>query len=312
MRRGLGLALVLACSSAAFAGDIANFGATKRATFRQADDGSLTPYVFDFATRVIFWTPEAYTGGTVNAPGFPAPLDLQHYTSTGLFTWDGYFNSFEELETKYPAATLTFSLQGGFLPPASESIVMGPSLFSANRPHFTGDTAPRLSAIDPLAVFSGAIAPSTLEAGATIAFGILSIVDLSTGGSAFYQEFQPGETQFEFPIGTIVPGRAYLAIISNENRTQITNAGFNGALGEMIWLQETTMFFNTRGSCPADLNGDGVVDDADFTLFVQAYNVLQCAEGTQIGCPADLTNDGYVLDDDFTVFVVAYNDLLCP
>ena len=28
--------------------------------------------------------------------------------------------------------------------------------------------------------------------------------------------------------------------------------------------------------CPADLNGDGVVDDADFVIFLPAYDALVC------------------------------------
>ncbi|MFO0859759.1 MAG: hypothetical protein U0570_04320 [Phycisphaerales bacterium] len=65
--------------------------------------------------------------------------------------------------------------------------------------------------------------------------------------------------------------------------------------------------------CPADLNYDGFVDDADFILFVPAYNILDCADPEMpLGCPADLNHDGVVDDTDFTIFVPAYNELLCP
>lgn len=65
--------------------------------------------------------------------------------------------------------------------------------------------------------------------------------------------------------------------------------------------------------CPADLNGDGFVDDADFQIFVFAYNVLDCADPAMpAGCPADLNGDGFVDDGDFVDFVVAYNELVCP
>jgi len=64
--------------------------------------------------------------------------------------------------------------------------------------------------------------------------------------------------------------------------------------------------------CRADLNCDAVVDDEDFTGFVVAYNILDCAEpGMPAGCPADLNLDGVVDDSDFTLFVQAYNRLLC-
>ncbi len=69
----------------------------------------------------------------------------------------------------------------------------------------------------------------------------------------------------------------------------------------------------TLASCPADLNGDGIVEDADFVIFVIAYNTLDCADPVMpAGCPADLNRDGIVEDSDFVIFVAAYNELLCP
>ncbi|MBN8598147.1 MAG: hypothetical protein J0L78_10790 [Planctomycetes bacterium] len=64
--------------------------------------------------------------------------------------------------------------------------------------------------------------------------------------------------------------------------------------------------------CPADLFHDQQVDDADFLIFVQAYNTLDCADAAMPpGCPADLNNDQFVDDADFQLFVPAYNALLC-
>lgn len=66
-------------------------------------------------------------------------------------------------------------------------------------------------------------------------------------------------------------------------------------------------------ACPADLNSDDAVDDADFALFAAAYDLLICDEPAMPpGCPADLNGDGYVDDADFAAFVPAYNDYLCP
>ncbi len=65
--------------------------------------------------------------------------------------------------------------------------------------------------------------------------------------------------------------------------------------------------------CPCDLNADGLVDDADFVLFINAYNILDCADPTMPpGCPSDFNNDGVVDDADFVIFVPAYNELVCP
>jgi len=64
--------------------------------------------------------------------------------------------------------------------------------------------------------------------------------------------------------------------------------------------------------CPSDFNGDGLVDDSDFVVFVGAYNILDCADPAMpAGCPADVNGDGLVDDADFVLFVVAYNELIC-
>jgi hypothetical protein len=65
--------------------------------------------------------------------------------------------------------------------------------------------------------------------------------------------------------------------------------------------------------CKGDLNRDGLVDDADFSNFVVAYNLLDCADASMPpGCPADLNADGLVDDADFSIFVVSYDAVLCP
>lgn len=69
----------------------------------------------------------------------------------------------------------------------------------------------------------------------------------------------------------------------------------------------------TLESCAGDLNNDGFVDDADFSFFVVAYNILDCADPSMpASCPSDFNNDGMVEDADFSIFVVAYNEFLCP
>jgi len=64
--------------------------------------------------------------------------------------------------------------------------------------------------------------------------------------------------------------------------------------------------------CRADLTCDSQVDDADFVVFVEAYNLLVCDLAMPIGCPSDLNDDDLVDDTDFVLFAGAYNTLLCP
>ncbi|MBN8597768.1 MAG: matrixin family metalloprotease [Planctomycetes bacterium] len=65
--------------------------------------------------------------------------------------------------------------------------------------------------------------------------------------------------------------------------------------------------------CSGDLNNDGQVNDADFVIFVTAYNMLLCSDPSMpSGCPADLNRDTFVDDSDFSIFVGAYDNLICP
>ncbi|HEX8877858.1 MAG TPA: hypothetical protein VF777_14000 [Phycisphaerales bacterium] len=71
--------------------------------------------------------------------------------------------------------------------------------------------------------------------------------------------------------------------------------------------------FTVDSHCIGDLNGDALVDDADFSLFAIAYNILDCADPAMpAACPADFNRDGVVDDLDFSLFAVAYDALLCP
>ncbi len=58
-------------------------------------------------------------------------------------------------------------------------------------------------------------------------------------------------------------------------------------------------------TCPADLNEDGFVDDADFVGFAQSYDLLLDPVG-------DLNLDEAADDQDFVLFAAAYDTLLCP
>lgn len=67
------------------------------------------------------------------------------------------------------------------------------------------------------------------------------------------------------------------------------------------------------GPCAEDLTGDRIVTDADFVLFAQMYDVLECtAPEMPAGCKADLNGDGLVEDADFVIFARAYSDFACP
>ncbi|MFO0861591.1 MAG: hypothetical protein U0570_13655 [Phycisphaerales bacterium] len=91
------------------------------------------------------------------------------------------------------------------------------------------------------------------------------------------------------------------------SRVKVTPARWNGTSGggagsNSIYIDDLSV--TQDHSCPADYNGDDMVDDADFIIFVPSYNNL-------IDFRADLNGDGLTDDADFSIFASAYNDLLC-
>ena len=109
----------------------------------------------------------------------------------------------------------------------------------------------------------------------------------------------------ELPQNTI----GFFGLAATGGVARLTFRSVNGAI-------ENSLLDNvTRGdvTCPADLNADGLVDDADFSVFVGSYNALVCDDPVvPPGCPGDLNLDGLTDDADFIIFAPAYNDLLCP
>lgn len=121
--------------------------------------------------------------------------------------------------------------------------------------------------------------------------------DSGAGGTTFMADAYIGSD-------SVAAGR--WAIGMGPDATVHTNFSQKGAL-------VARFAFVPEGVCPGDLNNDGIVEDADFVLFADAYNRLDCADFLMpMGCPADLTYDRYVDDTDFVVFAQAYNALLCP
>ncbi|MGH7245014.1 MAG: hypothetical protein ACREJD_16485 [Phycisphaerales bacterium] len=82
-------------------------------------------------------------------------------------------------------------------------------------------------------------------------------------------------------------------------------SGWNSRTDGTTLIANSLEFAARMKPCPGDFNGDGFVDDTDFTLFLSPYNNL-------LDPRADLNGDGLSDDADFTLFVKAYNDLICP
>ena len=85
---------------------------------------------------------------------------------------------------------------------------------------------------------------------------------------------------------------------------------FNGAASGVY---NRVAVLGSWASCAADFNGDGQVDDVDFVLFAQQYDLFVCsAPGMPAGCAADLDDNGQVDDVDFVLFAQQYDGFVCP
>ena len=204
---------------------------------------------------------------------------------------------------------------------ASQNSTLAPSGITAS-----GSATPTASATDSSALLFGGSGTSTLKVSFTPdADGILDLqgaFDLSGSGS-FNSEFVlrldaesstlvSSTTGGPFDVSTLIfAGVTYTLEVSAKANAF---AFYFAAPVSSSATASFTINASTRGAtCPGDLNADGYVDDADFSIFAAAYNLLDCADPAMLpGCPADLNSDGAVDDADFTIFAPAYDTLVCP
>ncbi|MBS0189881.1 MAG: hypothetical protein U0573_13125 [Phycisphaerales bacterium] len=133
------------------------------------------------------------------------------------------------------------------------------------------------------------------------------------GGAAIYWSEATGlisGEEYLSMLGLTVPDNIYLLdfeSVSPDGST-IAAAGMRTDIGVY-----QSFLIHLNSPCAADLNHDGIVDDSDFVLFADAYNLLDCQDPAMASyCAADLNRDGVVDDADFVMFADAYNALLCP
>lgn len=117
------------------------------------------------------------------------------------------------------------------------------------------------------------------------------------------------------PVGVVMSGTAdfgsTLRWLGLRSVTFANGAPYTGAFS--ITSASGYDYQAQVGNCPADFNVDGTVDDADFVVFVAAYNILDCADPAMpANCPADLNNDDAADDADFLIFILAYDEVVCP
>lgn len=102
---------------------------------------------------------------------------------------------------------------------------------------------------------------------------------------------------------TLPPGVTIDTLLDINDVGQVVASGRIGNLPRLL-------LFEPAPQCAADFNFDSVVNDADFIIFADAYQRVECPVAPQ-PCPADLNFDGIVDDQDFLLFTLAYNRVTC-
>lgn len=135
----------------------------------------------------------------------------------------------------------------------------------------------------------------------------------ASNAQAFLQLRKGNTTSFEYSgtianrSGVLEPG-AYTLLLEASGASDFLSGGTASDASFSIEFELSPIRV-----CVADFNLDNMVDDGDFVVFVNSYDILDCGDMSMpAGCPADLNGDLVVDDADFSIFVVAYDALWCP
>lgn len=321
MKIGVLTAAMLASAVGSFAcAQAISFGSSKAENYLQTADGVVTPYNdWSCVLSISADTVDAFSDCSITYAGPLSPLSMGIVANAAPFGqgWYGYSSlssSLAALDAEIPPGDYEFSFTGDALPSGSHTFTLPPSTFCVETPELVSDTYSRLQTYkDDMSLdFIGQMSGFADEPGANASSISFVIYDVGKGGLFWSASLPPTAISFTVPTGSLEVGRAYFGVMFYTVSFSSPGAGINGGSHTSSFSKNVFFYFNTRGPCPADINGDTFVDDEDFVLFAQAYNILLCTETAMPDkCPADLTNEGVVDDNDFVEFAQAYNQLLC-
>lgn len=192
----------------------------------------------------------------------------------------------------------------------SETYVAGPPVLLTTAPApgsmiaaATSPSAVTLTFSDPMTVSAGNF--TVTRAGTPVPFTFSYNAGTQTVTLNFGSALPAGEYTVAL-VGTLTNGAGVALdgeIASPTAATSLPSGnGQAGGLGSV-------RFSVAAPPCPADLTGDGFVDDSDFVQFAAAYDQFTVPPAD---AAADLNGDGFVDDGDFVVFAGAYDAFACP
>lgn len=236
-------------------------------------------------------------------------LLLTDYGTT--FQNSRFFNSDEEMFEALPSGLYWFYCDGGTLGAQAYFLERVPEVYWPDAvPTFTPETFQGMQSVnagaDFVLEFNGWSAPPPADSLSAFVY----MYEYESGEFVMISYLEPWMTSYTMPAGTLKPGTRYSVYLTFSARIQ----EFDRVIPRLVAYDHSTYSeLLTVDGCVGDLNGDNLVDDSDFVIFVEAYNLLDCADPAMpLNCPADLNRDDLVDDSDFVIFVGAYNELICP
>lgn len=235
-------------------------------------------------------------GGNVNVTGFPTPNYVALWNGSA---WSGFGPAFSGFVNGASSGPTIASLQT-----FNNELFVGGDFFKAG-----GRVSSFLAhwGSEPPCIQSVASSVTTCTGGS------VTITAVVTGVPTLTYQWKRNNVDL---VEGILPNGTQVSNVDTPSLS-LENCQAADLQGAVFKLHITNSFgaADSAGSvvnvCAADFNCDGLVDDADFTTFVAAYNELLCPDAPA-PCPCDLNADGLVEDSDFSIFVVAYNELICP
>lgn len=264
-------------------------------------------------------------GGKVNQ--FGPTVVTEWYSGYGTGRANG-----SNLDWRMKLTPILPTFSAGNAPPSPVYFVQGQSFTPSSLGNISGTTPPsstprlvRLTSFriaydlaistpfDSIFIFDAPPTPANAATGAGaratgthVGAGVYTFQNTTLDFHTKYYAVLPGPAVIFDGPGDPYPGGVDMFIRNDLNPVVIGEGGGWFDIGFVATFEYLT-------NCPADFNSDGVVDNADFSLFAASYNVFECLDPQMAtGCPCNLNSDLWVDSADFLVFVAAYFDLLCP
>ncbi|MBS0190225.1 MAG: hypothetical protein U0573_04870 [Phycisphaerales bacterium] len=264
----------------------------------------------NFSSRVIADPGDFGTANVILPTVEQLPLNE---IGPGYFLYQQDFATQGDSLIAFPPGAYVFLLAGGSQGEQLGVINRPPESFWCEEiPAFTESSYTAMQSVDAASDFWAEFNTFSAPAPANLAATFVYVYDMD--GNFVYGTFFGSFTgTVQIPAGTLLAGTPYRISLYFSSRIEKFSENFGGSTAIVGFDRVTTASLFTLLACTGDLNKDGFVDDADFSIFVNAYNTLDCADPIMpAGCPADFNRDGVVDDTDFVLFVGPYNDLLCP